>query len=59
MDNRIIHEPHLEAVPDHAGPHYVVLRNALMQNGMSAEEAVQALNDSWTQNHHTRIQAWD
>ena len=59
MDNRIIHDPHLEEIPDHAGPHYDVLRNALIQNGMTAEEAMQALNDSWSQNHDARVQAWD
>ncbi|KAF8798396.1 hypothetical protein BYT27DRAFT_7151212, partial [Phlegmacium glaucopus] len=46
-------------MPDHAGPHYNVLRNALTQNGMNAEQAVQALNDSWTQNHNDRVQRWD
>ena len=59
MDNRIIHDPHLEEVPDHAGPHYDVLRNALTQNGMTVEQALQALNDSWTQNHNARLQPWD
>jgi hypothetical protein len=59
MDNRIMHDPHLEVVPDHAGPHYDVLRNALTQNGMTVEEAVQALNNSWSLNHDARIQAWD
>lgn len=59
MDDRILHDPHLEIMPDHAGPHYGILRDALTQNGMSAEEAVQALNDSWTQNHDARILAWD
>jgi hypothetical protein len=59
MDNRIIHNPHLEVIPDHAGPHYVVLRDALTHNGMTPEEAIQALDDSWTQNHTARVQAWD
>ena len=59
MDNRIIHNPHLEIIPDHAGPHYVVLRDALTHNGMTPEEAIQALDDSWTQNHTARVQAWD
>ena len=35
MDNRIIHDPHLEVVPDHAGPHYVALHNTLTQNDMN------------------------
>ena len=59
MDNRILHDPHLEAVPDHAGPHYNALRNALTNNGMTPEEAIQALNDSWNLNHDARVQAWD
>ena len=59
MDNRILHDPHLEIAPDHAGPHYEVLRNALTHNGMTQEEAVQALDDSWNLNHVARIQAWD
>ena len=59
MDDRIIHDPHLEVIPDHAGPHYDNLRNVLIQNGMDLEQAIQALNDSWTQNHAARVQAWD
>ena len=59
MDNKIAHDPHLEAVPDHAGPHYNVLHNTLTQNGMSVEEAVQALDTSWNLNHDANIQAWD
>lgn len=59
MADRILHDPHLEVMPDHAGPHYDVLRNALAQNGLTLEQAVQALNDSWTQNHDARVLAWD
>jgi hypothetical protein len=59
MADRILHDPHLEVMPDHAGPHYDVLRNALVQNGSTPEQAVQALNDSWTQNHDARALAWD
>jgi hypothetical protein len=59
MDDRIAHDPHLEVMPDHASPHYEVLQNALIQNGMPAEQAVQALDNSWTINHDTRILAWD
>ena len=59
MDDRILHNPHLEAIPDHAGPHYDILRNTLIQTGMSPEQAVEALNNSWIQNHGARIQAWD
>ena len=59
MDDRIIHDPNLELIPDHAGPHYGVLRDALVHNGITLEQAVQALNVSWAQNHAARIQAWD
>src|SRR5271156_5197682 len=59
MDDRIMHDPHLEAMPDHAGPHYQVLRDALVQNGMPIDQAVQALDNSWTMNHDARILAWD
>ena len=59
MDDRILHDPHAEAIPDHAGPHYTVLRDALVQNGMTVDQAVQALNDSWIQNHDARVLAWD
>src|SRR5271168_1453202 len=59
MDNRIIHNPHLEVIPDRAGPHYVVLQDALTHNGMTLKEAIQALDNPWTQNHTARVQAWD
>ena len=59
MDNRILHDPHPEVLPDHAGPHYDVLQNVLTQNGMSVEEAIQVLNNSWSLNHNAWIQAWD
>ena len=59
MDDRILHNPHLEIIPDHAGPHYDGLRGILVQNGLTAEQALQALNASWTQNHAARALAWD
>src|SRR5271156_2976982 len=60
MDDRIMHNPHLEAMPDHAGPHYQVLQlDALVQNGMPVDQAMQALDNSWTMNHDARILAWD
>ncbi|KAF8812014.1 hypothetical protein BYT27DRAFT_7088397, partial [Phlegmacium glaucopus] len=59
MDERIILNPHLEVMPDHAGPHFNVLRNALMQNGLTIEQAIQAINDSWTQTHNEQVQRWD
>ena len=57
--DRILHDPHLEAVPDHAGPLFNVLRNALAQNGMTTAQVIQALDDSWALNHDARVQAWD
>ncbi|KAF8811892.1 hypothetical protein BYT27DRAFT_7275830 [Phlegmacium glaucopus] len=59
MDERIINDPHLEVMPDHAGPHYNVLQNMLTQNGMTAKQAAQALDNSWTQNHNECVQRWD
>src|SRR5271169_5010753 len=59
MAERIIQDPHLELMPDHAGPHYAALRAALTQNGMLEEQAVQALNNSWSLNHNERIQLWN
>ncbi|KAF8801017.1 hypothetical protein BYT27DRAFT_7046194, partial [Phlegmacium glaucopus] len=56
---RIVLNPHLEVMPDHAGPHFDVLRNALMQNGLTIEQAIQAIDESWTQTHNERIQRWD
>lgn len=59
MADRLINNPHLEAIPDHAAPHYNALRDTLVQNGMTAEQATQAFNDAWTQNHDAQVQAWD
>src|SRR5277367_5873515 len=59
MDHRIMHVPDLEALPDHAGPHYQVLRDALVQNGMQVDQAIQALDNSWTMDRDARILAWD
>ena len=59
MDDRILHDPHLEVMPDHAGPHYDALRATLTQNGLNAEDAVLALNDSWTLGHVARVEAWE
>ncbi|KAF8799166.1 hypothetical protein BYT27DRAFT_7121252, partial [Phlegmacium glaucopus] len=56
---RIIHNPHLKVRPDHAGPHYNILQDMLTQNGMTVEQAVQVLNNSWTQNHDEQVQRWD
>ena len=54
-----MHDPHLEVMPDHAGPHYQALRDALVQNGMPEDQALQALDNSWTLNHNARVVAWD
>ena len=54
-----MHDPHLEVMPDHAGPHYQALRDALVQNGMPEDQALQALDNSWTLNHDARVVAWD
>lgn len=59
MDDRILHDPHLEVMPDHAGPHYDALRATLTQNGLNAEDAVLALNDSWTLGHVARVEVWE
>jgi len=59
MADRIINNPHLEVISDHAGPHYDILQNMLIQNGMTAEQAVQMLNNLWTLNHQDLIQRWD
>ena len=55
---RLTQNPHLEGIPDHAGPHYIVVHTALVNSGMT-EEAVQSLNTSWTLVHNERIQIWD
>jgi hypothetical protein len=59
MAHRITLDPHLEIMPDHAGPHYDVLRTVLIRNGMTEDKAIQALNDSWTCNRNERIQRWE
>src|SRR5277367_1993062 len=59
MDDRIMHNPHLEAIPDHTGPHYQVLRDALVQNGMPMDQAIQVLDNAWTMDRDARILAWD
>lgn len=56
---RITQNPHLEALPDHAGPHYDAIRALLVNTGITDEQAVQTLNTSWTRSHEERIQAWD
>ena len=59
MAERILQDPHLEVRPDHAGTHYQVLRDNLVQHGMTEPEAIQALEDAWMRTHDERIARWD
>jgi hypothetical protein len=56
---RLTQNPHLEAIPDHAGPHYDPVRTILVNAGQTEEQAIQTLNTTWTQQHDDRVQAWD
>ena len=59
MAERINLDLHLEVIPDHAGPHYGTIWATIMQNSLTEEQAVQALNDLWSQAHVDRIQRWE
>ena len=59
MADRILQDPRLEVLPNHAGPHYHGIRQILLNTGLTVEQAVQALNNSWTQSREEQIQAWD
>ena len=59
MPERILQDPHLKVMPDHSSPHHAILQAALTQNGMSEEEAMQMINNSWTQAHNKHILLWD
>ena len=59
MAERIILNPHLEIMPDHAGPHYGAICAMLIQNSLTEEQAVQPLNDSWSQAHNNHVQRWE
>jgi hypothetical protein len=59
MPERIMQDPHLEAMLDHAGPHYDVIQDMFVQNRMTVGETVQVLNDSWTCSHNEQIQQWE
>ena len=48
-------DPHLEEMPDHAGPFYQAIRDVLIQKRMPAEQAIQALDNSWNLNHDALI----
>ena len=56
---RIETEPHLEVLPDHAGPEYLELRALMINTGLTEQEALDQLNTTWTRGHTTRIQSWD
>ena len=56
---RITQNPHLEIIPNHTGPHYDELQTILVNTGITNEQAVEALNASWTHSHEERILAWD
>ena len=56
---RLTQNPHLEAIPDHAGPHYDPVCTILVNAGQTEEQAIQTLNTTWTQQHEDRVQAWD
>ena len=59
MAGRINLNPHLEFILDHAGPHYGAICTTLTLNGLTEEEAIQVLNDLWTQAHNKQIQRWE
>ena len=56
---RLTQNPHLEIIPDHAGPYYDDIRTILVSTGITNEQAVGTLNASWTHSHKERIVAWD
>jgi hypothetical protein len=49
----------LEVLPNHAGPHYKDIQQLLLNTGLTLEQAIQSLNDSWTQACDEQVQAWD
>ncbi|KAF8800043.1 hypothetical protein BYT27DRAFT_7263187 [Phlegmacium glaucopus] len=59
MADRIAQNPHLETLPNHSGPHYDALRALLIATGISEDEAILSLNQTWTNAHSDRIIAWD
>lgn len=59
MADRIHRDPRLEVLPNHAGPHYDNIRRLLIGTGLTLEQAIQNLNDSWTQSREEQTQAWD
>ena len=59
MAERIPHNPQLEALSNHTGPHYNDICLLLLNAGLTMKQAVQSLNKSWTRTCEERIQAWD
>jgi hypothetical protein len=49
MADRIPQDPRLEVLPNHTGPHYDDICQLLLNTGLTLKQAVQTLNDSWTQ----------
>ena len=56
---RITQNPHLEIIPDHAGPHYDAIRTILINTGITNDQAIETLNTSWTLSHEEYVQAWN
>jgi hypothetical protein len=55
MADEIIQDPHLEVLPNHVGPHYNNICQLLINTGLTLEQAIQSLDDSWTHNCEERI----
>lgn len=55
----ITQNPHLEIIPDHAGPHYDAIRTIPINTGITNEQAIKTLNASWMLSHEECIQAWN
>ena len=58
MAGRIPQDPWLEVLPNHASPHYNDIWQLLLNTSLTLEQAIQSLNDSWTQSWEVQIQAW-
>ena len=59
MADRILQDPRLEVLPDHAGPHYNEICQLLVNTGLTLKQAIQSNNDSWMHNYEEWVQAWD
>ncbi|EIN05227.1 hypothetical protein PUNSTDRAFT_32758, partial [Punctularia strigosozonata HHB-11173 SS5] len=57
---RITVNPHEQVPPDFAGPAFILARAAIAQaNGITEEEAIQALTDQWASQNNAEKQAWN